>query len=82
MTAAATPLNATLNNRTGETSEIRLTPLARTADVYRAWVERFSVYYALGVDGINLSLVVLTALVTMLAVVASFSARPADSLAS
>ena len=41
--------------------------------VYRPWVERFDVYYALGVDGINLSLVVLTALVTMLAVVASWN---------
>jgi NADH-quinone oxidoreductase subunit M len=40
--------------------------------VYRPWVERFDVYYALGVDGINLSLVVLTALVTMLAVIASW----------
>jgi NADH-quinone oxidoreductase subunit M len=39
----------------------------------RPWIERFDVNYALGVDGINLALVVLTALVTMLAVVASWT---------
>src|SRR5437868_4116763 len=40
--------------------------------VYRPWIDRFDVNYSLGVDGINLSLVVLTALVCMLAVVASW----------
>lgn len=38
----------------------------------RPWVDRFDIDYALGVDGINLPLVVLTALVTFLAVVASW----------
>jgi NADH-quinone oxidoreductase subunit M len=40
--------------------------------VCRPWVDRFDVNYTLGVDGINLSLVVLTALVMTLAVVASW----------
>lgn len=38
----------------------------------RDWVKRFDIQYALGVDGISLPLVVLTALVTLLAVVASW----------
>ena len=38
----------------------------------RPWVERFGVNYALGVDGVSLALVLLTALVTLLAVVASW----------
>jgi NADH-quinone oxidoreductase subunit M len=38
----------------------------------RAWIERFGAQYALGVDGISLSMVVLTALVTFLAVAASW----------
>ncbi len=38
----------------------------------RPWIDRFDVDYALGVDGINLPLVVLTALVTFLAVIASW----------
>jgi NADH-quinone oxidoreductase subunit M len=38
----------------------------------RPWIARFGVQYALGVDGISLALVVLTALVTFLAVVASW----------
>jgi len=36
------------------------------------WIARFGVQYALGVDGINLPLIVLTALVTFLAIVASW----------
>lgn len=38
----------------------------------RPWIGRFGIQYALGVDGISLSLAVLTALVTFLAVVASW----------
>lgn len=38
----------------------------------RPWVSRFDVNFALGADGINLALVVLTCLVCMLAVVASW----------
>lgn len=38
----------------------------------RDWIARFGIQYALGVDGISLSLAVLTALVTFLAVVASW----------
>jgi NADH-quinone oxidoreductase subunit M len=38
----------------------------------RPWVSRFDVNFALGVDGINLSLVMLTCLVSLLAVVASW----------
>ncbi len=38
----------------------------------RAWIARFGIQYALGVDGINLPLVVLTALVTFLALAASW----------
>jgi NADH-quinone oxidoreductase subunit M len=38
----------------------------------RPWIEQFDISFALGVDGISLSLVVLTALVTFLAVVASW----------
>jgi NADH-quinone oxidoreductase subunit M len=39
----------------------------------RPWIAPFGVNYALGVDGLSLSLVILTALVTMLAVVASWT---------
>jgi NADH-quinone oxidoreductase subunit M len=38
----------------------------------RPWIARFDIQYALGVDGINLPLAVLTALVTFLAVAASW----------
>jgi NADH-quinone oxidoreductase subunit M len=38
----------------------------------RSWIARFDADYALGVDGINLSLAVLTALVTFLALIASW----------
>lgn len=39
----------------------------------RAWVERFDVNYALGVDGISLALVILTNIVMLFAVVASWN---------
>jgi NADH-quinone oxidoreductase subunit M len=39
----------------------------------RPWIPRFDVDYALGVDGINLVLVLLTAIVCLLAVVASWT---------
>jgi NADH-quinone oxidoreductase subunit M len=38
----------------------------------RPWLEQFDIYYALGIDGIGLSLVVLTSLVTLTALVASW----------
>jgi len=38
----------------------------------RPWIDRFDIDYALGVDGINLPLAVLTALVTFLAIIASW----------
>lgn len=38
----------------------------------RPWIDRFNIDYALGVDGISLPLIILTALVTFLAVVASW----------
>jgi NADH-quinone oxidoreductase subunit M len=38
----------------------------------RPWIDRFDIQYALGVDGISLPLVILTALVTFLAVLASW----------
>jgi NADH-quinone oxidoreductase subunit M len=38
----------------------------------RPWIKQFGAQYALGVDGISLSLAVLTALVTFLAIVASW----------
>ncbi len=40
--------------------------------VRRSWIERFDAFYYLGVDGINLLLVLLTAVVMLLAVVASW----------
>lgn len=39
----------------------------------RPWVGRFDIEYALGVDGVSLSLTILTAVVVLLAVVASWS---------
>lgn len=39
----------------------------------RAWVERFDVNYALGVDGISLALVILTNIVMLFAVLASWN---------
>lgn len=50
-------------------------PKPRLSDdllVRRPWVSKFDVDYALGVDGINLALVILTAVVMLLAVVASW----------
>jgi len=41
--------------------------------IRRAWISRFDVDYALAVDGINLTLVLLTALVTFFAVIASWT---------
>jgi NADH-quinone oxidoreductase subunit M len=40
--------------------------------VVRPWISQFNVNYALGVDGLNLLMVILTALVTLLAVAASW----------
>ena len=40
--------------------------------IRRPWIARFDADFAFGVDGINLPLVVLTALVTFLAVIASW----------
>jgi NADH-quinone oxidoreductase subunit M len=40
--------------------------------IRRAWVSRFDVDYALAVDGISLTLVILTTLVTLFAVIASW----------
>jgi NADH-quinone oxidoreductase subunit M len=47
-------------------------PLADDWIARRPWVSRFGIQYALGVDGISLPLVILTALVTFLAVIASW----------
>lgn len=38
----------------------------------RAWIERFDIHYALGVDGVSLALILLTSLVTLFALVASW----------
>ena len=40
--------------------------------VYRPWIEQFNVHFAVGVDGLNLALVILTALITFLAIIASW----------
>jgi len=40
--------------------------------VIRPWIRAFDVNYSLGVDGLNLALIILTSLVTMLAIVASW----------
>ncbi|HUI61774.1 MAG TPA: NADH-quinone oxidoreductase subunit M [Steroidobacteraceae bacterium] len=50
-----------------------------------AWIPRFNAYYALGVDGISLPLVVLTAFVTIPVVIAAWTvieARPAQYFAA
>src|SRR6202043_2010616 len=52
---------------------------------HRSWIPRFDAYYALGVDGISLPLVVLTAFVTVPVVIAGWSviqARPAQYFAA
>lgn len=41
--------------------------------VVRPWIERFDIYFTLGVDGISVAMVVLTALVCLLAVIASWT---------
>src|SRR5262245_33695197 len=41
--------------------------------VYRPWIEQFDIHFAIGVDGLSLALVILTALVTFLAVIASWT---------
>ncbi|MBY0514077.1 MAG: NADH-quinone oxidoreductase subunit M [Gemmataceae bacterium] len=65
-----------LENRVDQASADALkdTPRYKADDwvASRPWVERFQIPYALGVDGISLSLAVLTALVTFLAVIASW----------
>ncbi len=66
-----------LDNRADQAASdlAQQTPRAFQGDDWvgrRPWIDRFDVDYALGVDGISLPLVVLTALVTMLAVVASW----------
>lgn len=38
----------------------------------RAWIESFNINYTLGVDGISISMVLLTALISTIAVIASF----------
>jgi NADH-quinone oxidoreductase subunit M len=53
-------------------------PVPRAYDSFdlltrRAWVERFDIHFALGVDGINLALVLLTCVIGLLAVVASWT---------
>ena len=50
-----------------------------------AWIPRFHAYYALGVDGISMPLIVLTALMTIPVVIAAWNvinARPAQYYAS
>lgn len=39
----------------------------------RPWIERFDINFSLGVDGVSLAMVILTALVTLMAVVASWT---------
>jgi NADH-quinone oxidoreductase subunit M len=39
----------------------------------RPWVERFDICYALGVDGVSLAMILLTTLITLLAIVASWN---------
>src|ERR1700726_315975 len=52
---------------------------------HRSWIPRFDAYYALGVDGISLPLVVLTAFMTVPVVIAGWSVievRPAQYFAA
>jgi NADH-quinone oxidoreductase subunit M len=52
---------------------------------HAAWIKRFDAYYALGLDGISLPLVVLTAFVTVPVVIAGWTvikARPAQYFAA
>jgi NADH-quinone oxidoreductase subunit M len=41
--------------------------------IYRPWIQQFNIHFAIGVDGLNLALVILTAIITLLAVIASWS---------
>ena len=64
-----------LDHRADEAQERTATNRSFLSDdlvVRRPWVSKFDVDYALGVDGISLALVLLTALVTFFALVASW----------
>ncbi len=43
----------------------------------RSWIDRFDIDYALGVDGISMPLIILTSLVTFLAIIASWKIEKA-----
>jgi NADH-quinone oxidoreductase subunit M len=63
------------NNKLLESDGQLTTPQEREGDllVRRAWIPYFNIQYYLGVDGISLSLVVLTGLVSVLASLASWN---------
>lgn len=66
-----------LDNRADKAASDAAQPIPKKLDpndwiARRAWISQFGVQYALGVDGLSLPLVVLTALVTLLAVIASW----------
>ncbi|HEY1186986.1 MAG TPA: NADH-quinone oxidoreductase subunit M, partial [Gemmata sp.] len=66
-----------LDNRADKASSDAAQPIPKKLDpndwiARRSWIGPFDVQYALGVDGLSLPLVVLTALVTLLAIVASW----------
>lgn len=55
-------LYAQFDNQTAEMQFVELVP----------WMERFSVYYHLGIDGISLPFIVLTSFITVIVVIASW----------
>jgi NADH-quinone oxidoreductase subunit M len=66
-----------LDSRSDQQMSDAAQPVPRPFDSFdlltrRPWVSRFDVNFALGIDGLNLSLVLLTCLVSLLAVVASW----------
>ncbi|VTR95888.1 proton-translocating nadh-quinone oxidoreductase subunit m : Proton-translocating NADH-quinone oxidoreductase, chain M OS=Singulisphaera acidiphila (strain ATCC BAA-1392 / DSM 18658 / VKM B-2454 / MOB10) GN=Sinac_1360 PE=4 SV=1: Oxidored_q5_N: Oxidored_q1: Oxidored_q1 [Gemmata massiliana] len=67
-----------LDNRADKAASDAAQPIPKKLDsddwvARRAWISIFNIQYALGVDGISLPLVVLTALVVLLAIVASWN---------
>jgi NADH-quinone oxidoreductase subunit M len=73
--------NSSLDARTQE-ADRRLETGARSPNDYVArypWIKRFNIEYFLGIDGISLPLVLLTTLLSFLAMIASFNIKRYES---
>jgi NADH-quinone oxidoreductase subunit M len=66
---------ASLDYRSQKLDPLAATPAANDWVTRHPWIDRFQIQYYMGIDGISMALILLTTVITFLAMIASFNIR-------